>query len=295
MQLQIFGDDAVLRAAIEDFGKQMKTILAIWFRIMTFLISVDYHTDEAIDKFADDIEKMRQAVVKLIKDEPSLGKDSPLKLPSTIKAHLLFDNNVNGESHILHHVRLWHATGLFDEQNGEKSHAIVNHLKRMFGNRRGKGLMQLVMREFALLGSPIFREKINAMLERTQRKKGTSRKSVAQPMAKEVERETSSVVELPHDEDGVLLPATLTEDEVEINGIVALRGPTITTHKDYAALSEEDKLLFLGMDNKIYACPHCSMRLAGFNAFQIHCHETHEEVVAADLDGQAETTVAKVR
>jgi len=293
--LEHFGDNATLKAAIEDFGKQMKNILAIWYRIMKFLISVDYHTDEAIDKFADDIEKMRQAVVKLIKDEPSLGKDSPLKLPSTIKAHLLFDNNVNGVSHILHHVRLWHATGLFDEQNGEKTHAVVNHLNRMFGNRRGKGLKQLVMREFALLGSPIFREKINAMLERTQRKKGTSRTSVAQPMAKEVERETSSVVELPHDEDGVLLPATLTEDELEINGTVALRGPTTTTHKDYAALSEEDKSLFLGIDNKIYACPHCSMRLAGFNAFRIHCHETHEEVIAADLDGKTETTVAKVR
>ena len=153
---------------------------------------------------------MRQAVVKLIKDEPSLGEDSPLKFPSTIKAHILFDNNVSGESHVLQWVRQWHATGLFDEQNGEKSHTVCNHLKRRFGNRRGKGLKKLVMREFHWQGCSVMREKINAVLEKTKRKTtGTRRKSLPQPMASEEEHETSAIVELPCDEDGVFVSAVI--------------------------------------------------------------------------------------
>lgn len=298
--LKHFGDNATLKAAIEDFGKQMKPILATWGRIMRFLTSVDYHTDEAIDVFAADIEKMRQAVVKLIKDEPSLGEDSPLKFPSTIKAHILFDNNVNGESHVLQWVRQWHATGLFDEQNGEKSHAVCNHLKRRFGNRRGKGLKKLVMREFHWQGCSVIREKIDAALEKTKRKTtGTRRKSLPQPMASEEEHETSAIVDLPCDEDGVFVSAELTDAEAEINSTVALRGPTDPEHDDYdtlcGSLSDENKSLLVGMDTKIIACPVCFMRLIGRSAYQIHCDESHKTKVHADLDGRTETTVARVR
>jgi len=110
-------------------------------------------------------------------------------------------------------------------------------------------------------------------------------------------RITSEVEELPRDEDDVILPAELTEDEIRMNNANELRGPTSEHDESYASLSDRSKKLLLGMDTNIIVCKKCleRTRFVGKKAYEIHCSEMHDTSRSADIDANDEVREGKVR
>jgi len=229
----------------------------------------------------------------VVNNPPLSGADNPLTLPSTIKCHVQFGNDkdtVGVESHSLRRVRIWKATGSMDEQNGETAHACVNQLLRMFGNTRGEAQKKLWFCEFHWIRCGFITEAIAEMLKDTKRKSESNadRKAV-QVMADDDKRDRSAIDDLPEDENGMILSdeSKLRDDEIAINECDDLRGPTSASHKDYEALSNEDKALLDGMDTKIHICPcdNCDERFLGSGALRVHAKERHNLSISADLDG----------
>ena len=247
--------------------------------------------------FKADLAEMKDAMLDVVKSPALEGEDNPLKLPTTIKAHILFGKHTDDAtiSHALQQLIDFEATGSLDEQNGERTHAEVNQLIREFGNLRGKFAKRMWLREFHWRGHSEIQGMITEMKEETKRKGGASR-TVAPQIQLDVHRETSETTQRPEDFATASFDesADLTEEEVEINNNESLRGPTNSNHKDFDALSDKSKQLLTDMDTKIVVCPHCSMRCVGRGTFNIHAHESHQ-IFCAELDGNEQTMVATVR
>jgi len=238
---------------------------------------------------------MKTAILDLVVESPPLeGDENPIRLPTTLKCHDLFDFNDNGESpsHIVEQVRQFECTGNLDEQNIEMTHAVYNQLQRNFGNIRGRQQSKMCFREIHLRNRRVVREAIEKMKAATSREPRSGQRTAPQVVADDREDETD-IVDLPFD-DLESLPSNLQEHELDINENAALRGPTNTQHDDYDSLSEESKKLLLGMHTKIVACPCCQMRFVGTGACRIHCYDAHD-LSKVVFDGESVTTVTTVR
>ena len=298
--LDLVADDDTLCNAVRKFDVQMKRILKPWYSLMRFMTSTDRHSASSIAEFKANLTEMKSAMLDAAEQSPALeGEDNPLKLPTTLKAHILFGKHTDDAtiSHALQQVIDFEATGSLDEQNGERTHAEVNQLMRQFGNTRGKQQKMLCLREFHWRNISLIRDKIEEMKNATKRVGGTSRASAPQIHIDD-HRETSNIDELPDDFETSLseeLTSDLTDEEIEINNNNSLRGPINSSHKDFDALSDESKKLLTGMDTKIVACPCCLMRFIGRRAFNIHATESHSLFICSELDSNEETTRVTVR
>ena len=295
--LKLVHDDEELCTAVCKFDVQMKRVLKPWYRLMCVMTSIKRHSADTIASFRADLAEMKEAMLDVVESPALEGEDNPLKLPTTIKAHILFGKHTDDAtiSHALQQLIDFEATGSLDEQNGERTHAEVNQLIREFGNLRGKFAKRMWLREFHWRGHSEIQGMITEMKEETKRKGGASR-AVAPQIQLDEHRETSETTQRPEDFATASLDesAGLTEEEVEINNNESLRGPTNSNHKDFDALSDKSKQLLTDMDTKIVVCPHCSMRCVGRGTFNIHAHESHQ-IFCAELDGNEQTMVATVR
>jgi len=293
--LEEFGDDARLNTAMVKFNTQMQAILLPWYDIKRFMTATGRHSQQAMSTFEADITRMKTAILDLVVESPPLeGDENPIRLPTTLKCHDLFDFNDNGESpsHIVEQVRQFECTGNLDEQNIEMTHAVYNQLQRNFGNIRGRQQSKMCFREIHLRNRRVVREAIEKMKAATSREPRSGQRTAPQVVADDREDETD-IVDLPFD-DLESLPSNLQEHELDINENAALRGPTNTQHDDYDSLSEESKKLLLGMHTKIVACPCCQMRFVGTGACRIHCYDAHD-LSKVVFDGESVTTVTTVR
>jgi len=307
LMLEKFNDNGRLRDSLLQFDKQMKAILQPWYSNMRFMASADFHSDDDITKFKTELKQTKAAIVDLVVESPPLvlDNDEPvLKLMTTLKSHMAFGKaqpsitrpRDDFHTHVTVATDHFHLTGAIDEQNGERTHADFNQLMGRFCGVRGVQGKVLMMEEFHFSRSEPIREKIRACLETTSRKTRTVTRSGSQ-YDNELSRITSEVEELPRDEDDVILPAELTEDEIRMNDANELRGPTSEHDESYASLSDRNKKLLLGMDTNIIVCKKCleRTRFVGKKAYEIHCSEMHHTSRSADIDANDEVREGKVR
>ena len=80
-----------------------------------------------IRKYEIDLEKLRQAIVDLIKTDPPMpGDKNPHTFSTTMKAHILFGKDSKW------FLNDWHTFGGVNEENMESLHAVFNQLKRRY-------------------------------------------------------------------------------------------------------------------------------------------------------------------
>ena len=158
--LELVCDDEKLCTAVRNFDVKMKRVLEPWCRLMCVMTSIKRHSADTIATFKDDIAEMKTAMMDLVVVSPPLqGEDNPLKLMTTLKSHIMFGKHSNDASisHALQQMIDFEATGSFDEQNGETTHADVNQLIRQFGNLRGMHAKKMWLREFHWRGHSTIR------------------------------------------------------------------------------------------------------------------------------------------
>ena len=269
-----------LKGAIRIFTIKMKQIFSLWYSVKRFLTSTDCHSDDAIETYRHTLNKMRTAIVDLVVDSPPLpGKDNPLKLPTTIKAHALLGGDVDAQ------IDDWRATGSIDEQNDESIHPLWNNMMRRFGNTRGKNQKKLILREMHWMNASFMREKMDSL------KEGIKRKTEANRMAPQRNTNDDDGIEvedpLPCDDEGTLLPLKLEKYEVEMNDNPSLRGPTDPNDVHYELLHD--------MNTEIVACSKCRKRILGKGAYRVHCHETHGNSISEEVDGGEQIFQSTVR
>ena len=116
-----------------------------WNKIASFLKSRKRHTDDEIDNFEANIDKIRTATNDIIKvNSPLNGDKNPLKqLWTTLKVWALFAP----QRAVIKQTRIWKVTGAFDEESGERAHALwkvlVQQLGCLKGNAKTKKQFQL--------------------------------------------------------------------------------------------------------------------------------------------------------
>ena len=112
---------------MNSFKERMAPIMGWWDKIASFLKSTKRHTDDEIDNFEANINKMRTPINDIIKVYPPLkGDENPLKLWTTLKAWALFVP----QGAVIKWTRMWEVTGAFDKESGETIHALWKVLAR---------------------------------------------------------------------------------------------------------------------------------------------------------------------
>ena len=107
--------------ATNSVEERMVLIMGWWNKIASFLKSTKQHTDDEIDNFEANIDKMRAAINDIIKVNPPLkGDENPFKLWTTLKAWALFAP----QGAVIKWTRMWKVAGAFDEESGESAHAL---------------------------------------------------------------------------------------------------------------------------------------------------------------------------
>ena len=281
--------------------------------MMRFMASIDRHSEEAIAEFKATSLSMKSAIKELVD-----GEDSPcpeaLKIITTIKAHALFGGTLEHSSDVASDVEQKEATGSMDEGNVERCHAEFNQLRRQFGNTRGTFQLIQITRAFHFDRNHDCHEINDEMVKATQRrwKDGTvgSRKKPQQEEPSSTQHSDaqtdappdaaseaiSNIDDAPAEEAEVEAPTDEEEEcplldghEKTMNANRSLRGPLEEEHNLHKLLRD--------MHTKIVVCSHpgCKRRILGNGAYQIHCHEVHNAAIAEDVDGNQQTTPARVR
>ena len=79
---------------MNSFEERMVLIMGWWNKIASFLKSTKRHTDNEINNFEANINKMRAAINDIIKVKPPLkGDENSFKLWTTLKVWALFAPN----------------------------------------------------------------------------------------------------------------------------------------------------------------------------------------------------------
>ena len=246
----------------------------LWNKIASFLKSTKRHTDDEIDDFEANIDKMRIAIHDIIKVNPPLNGDkTPLKLWTTLKAWSLFAR----QGVVIKWTRAWKVVGVFDEESGESAHALWKVLAHQLCclNRLAQIKKQFQLFEAGtnlLMWGRVDNMKKDRRAENRSGKRRASTQDGGDTFNDEEIKELTPL-------SGKLRPY-----EVAMNNSCILHGPSDPEHKHYQLTKE--------MDTKIIVCPSSGKWILGCVAYQIHCHEVKITTV---LDVAPETVKARLR
>ena len=119
---------------MNSFKERMAPIMGWWDKIVSFLKSTEQHTNDEINDFEANIDKMRTAINDIIKVNPPLnGDENPLNLWTTLKAWALFAP----QGAVIKWTRMWKIIGAFDKKSGESAHALWKVLAQQLGYLKG--------------------------------------------------------------------------------------------------------------------------------------------------------------
>ena len=261
-----------LLAAMNLLEDRMVLIIGWWDKIASFLKSTKRHTDNEINNFEANIDKMRAAINDIIKVNPPLkGDENQLKFWTTLKVWALFAPNGS----VMKWTRMWKVTGAFDKESGESSHAKWKLLTRRLGCLRGNAKTQKQFQLFQAGTDPLLWGRVDNMMKDLMAKNDKRRAST---------QDGGDILDDEEINELTPLSGELRPYKVAMNNSSILRGPSDPEHEHYQ-LSKE-------MNRKIFVCPSSGKRILGHAAYQSHCREVQ---IITVLDVAPETVRATLR
>ena len=251
---------------LTKFCSQMKEMIGIWFELQKVMKSTGLQSDETIDQFEVNMNRLRDFIYKFVVSDPPIP-GTGIKLPASLKTHIMFGQ------HLVKQLRQWGTLGGLDEQNTESTHAVWNLLMSRFGACRGVYKKRLVIEQFLFDRASFVQAYIHDLKEGTKRKKGPR-----YGMSKNNTVPATNDTEEPDDDDDAIEDIPLKELQSSINSSETLHPYLVRQEVEEG---EEQPPIF---NTHVSICPHCAKAVLKF-AIDIHIHEVHSGGIVEEADG----------